>query len=104
MEAKDVDIVLLDLNLPDIHGLDVPKQAKTLDPDLLVIIIMGYISIESAVKALKMGAYDYITKPFKADAIKLILRLAMETSHLKLQVGILKKKPEINTNCPRSLK
>ena len=91
MEANDVDIVLLDLNLPDIHGLDVLKQAKTLDPDLLVIIITGYASIKSAVKALKMGAYDYIKKPFKADAIKLILRLAMETSHLKQQVGILKK-------------
>ena len=91
MAANDVDIVLLDLNLPDIHGLDVLQQAKTLDPDLLVIIITGYASIESAVKALKMGAYDYIKKPFKADAIKLILRLAMETSHLKQQVGILKK-------------
>jgi DNA-binding NtrC family response regulator len=91
MKANDVDIVLLDLNLPDIHGLDVLKQAKKLEPDLLVIIITGYASIESAVKALKMGAYDYIKKPFKADAIKLILRLAMETSHLKQQVGILKK-------------
>ena len=91
IEKNDVDIVLLDLNLPDIHGLDVLEQAKTADPDLLVIIITGYASIESAVKALKMGAYDYIKKPFKADAIKLILRLAMETSQLKQQVGILKK-------------
>ncbi|SMC52888.1 two component, sigma54 specific, transcriptional regulator, Fis family [Desulfocicer vacuolatum DSM 3385] len=91
INANDVDIVLLDLNLPDIHGLDVLKQAKTVDPDILVIIITGYASIESAVKALKMGAYDYIKKPFKADAIKLILRLAMETSQLKQQVGILKK-------------
>lgn len=88
---NDVDLVLLDLNLPDINGIDVLKHAKELDPDLLVIIITGYSSIESAVEALKLGAYDYIKKPFKADAIKLILRLAMETSHLKQQVGILKK-------------
>jgi DNA-binding NtrC family response regulator len=88
---NDIDIVLLDLNLPDLNGIEVLQQAKELEPDLLVIIITGYASIESAVKALKLGAYDYIKKPFKADAIKLILRLAMETSQLKQQVGILKK-------------
>ncbi|MFH1156242.1 MAG: sigma-54 dependent transcriptional regulator [Pseudomonadota bacterium] len=91
ISQNDIDLVLLDLNLPDINGLDVLKQARELDPDLLVIIITGYSSVESAVQALKLGAYDYIKKPFKADAIKLILKLAMETSKLKQQVGILKK-------------
>ncbi|SLM28807.1 Sigma-54-dependent transcriptional response regulator [Desulfamplus magnetovallimortis] len=89
--TNDVDVVLLDLNLPDLHGIEVLKQARELDPELLVIIITGYASIESAVEALKLGAYDYIKKPFKADAIKLILRLAIETRQLKKQVGILKK-------------
>lgn len=91
IQTHDVDVVLLDLNLPDIHGIEVLKQARELEPELLVIIITGYASIESAVEALKLGAYDYIKKPFKADAIKLILRLAMETRQLKKQVGILKK-------------
>ncbi|CCK81142.1 sigma-54-dependent transcriptional regulator [Desulfobacula toluolica] len=91
IRQNEVDVVLLDLNLPDIHGIEVLKKARDLDPELLVIIITGYASIESAVDALKLGAYDYIKKPFKADAIKLILRLAMETRQLKKQVGVLKK-------------
>lgn len=89
--GTDVDVVLLDLNLPDINGISVLEKAKELEPDLLVIVITGYASVESAVNALKLGAYDYIKKPFKADAIKLILRLALETQQLKRQVGILKK-------------
>lgn len=91
IRQNEVDVVLLDLNLPDIHGIEVLKKARDLDPELLVIIITGYASIESAVDALKLGAYDYIKKPFKADAIKLIVRLAMETRRLKKQVGVLKK-------------
>jgi two-component system, NtrC family, response regulator AtoC len=57
-----------------------------------VIIITGYASVESAVKALKLGAYDYIKKPFKADVIKLIVRLAFEAQNLKEQVGNLERR------------
>ncbi|MHC1745472.1 MAG: sigma-54-dependent transcriptional regulator [Syntrophobacteraceae bacterium] len=94
LRANHVDLVFLDLNLPDMHGLDILKHIKTLDPDLLVIIITGYASVESAVEALKMGAYDYIKKPFKADVIKLIVRLALETQSLKREVHSLKKQHE----------
>jgi two-component system, NtrC family, response regulator AtoC len=86
-----IDLVLLDLNLPDIHGLQVLRKIKELDPDLLVIVITGYASVESAVEALKMGAYDYIKKPFKADVIKLIVKLALEAQSLKREVRCLKK-------------
>ncbi len=94
LRANQVDLVFLDLNLPDMHGLDILKHIKSLDPDLLVIIITGYASVESAVEALKMGAYDYIKKPFKADVIKLIVRLALETQSLKREVHSLKKQHE----------
>ncbi len=84
-----VDLVLLDLNLPDVSGLDVLREIKAKDPFLLVIVITGYASVESAVRAIKMGAYDYLKKPFKADVIKLIVRLALETQRLKREVDYL---------------
>ncbi|WP_022850925.1 sigma-54-dependent transcriptional regulator [Limisalsivibrio acetivorans] len=88
---EEIDLVLLDLNLADESGLDVLRSLRDIDPDLLVIIITGYGTVESAVEALKLGAYDYIKKPFKADAIHLIVRLALETQHLKREVRNLKR-------------
>ncbi|MCB0311788.1 MAG: sigma-54-dependent Fis family transcriptional regulator, partial [Calditrichaeota bacterium] len=74
------------LNLPDMNGIEILRQLKLLQPELLVIIITGFASVESAVEAIKLGAYDYIKKPFKADAIKLIVKLALETQALKERV------------------
>jgi len=91
LKQETVDLVFLDLNLPGMSGLDILVKMKQWDPDLLVIIITGYASVESAVKALKLGAYDYIKKPFKADVIKLIVKLSLETQHLKREVSTLKK-------------
>jgi two-component system response regulator AtoC len=92
LTEADFAVALLDLNLPDIHGIEVLQKAHEIDPNLLVIIVTGYASVESAVEALKLGAYDYIKKPFKADVIKLIIRLALEAQQLKNQVGILKRR------------
>jgi DNA-binding NtrC family response regulator len=89
LSGEPADLVLLDLNLPDLSGLDVLKAAKERDPSLLVIVITGYASVESAVQAIKAGAYDYLKKPFKADAIKLIVKLALETQRLKREVDYL---------------
>ena len=94
IKQETVDLVFLDLNLPDMSGLDILVKMKQWDPDLLVIIITGYASVESAVKALKLGAYDYIKKPFKADVIKLIVKLSLETQNLKREVSTLKKQTE----------
>jgi len=88
---EEVDMVLLDLNLGTQSGLDVLRQLREIDPDVLVIIITGYGTVESAVEALKLGAYDYIKKPFKADAIRLIVKLALETQALRREVRHLKR-------------
>jgi len=91
LKTQKIDLILLDINLPDINGLEVLQKIKVDFPDLLVIVMTGYASVESAVESLKLGAYDYIKKPFKADAIKLITKLALETLSLKEKVAELKK-------------
>ncbi len=88
---EEIDLVLLDLNLGAKSGLDVLRAMREADPDVLVIIITGYGTVESAVEALKLGAYDYIKKPFKADAIRLIVRLALETQQLRREVRHLRR-------------
>ncbi len=91
VSEEGVDLVLLDLNLGNKSGLDVLRAMREVDPEILVIIITGYGTVESAVEALKLGAYDYIKKPFKADAIRLIVRLALETQNLKREVRQLRR-------------
>jgi two-component system, NtrC family, response regulator AtoC len=91
-KEEGIDLVLLDLNLPDMSGLDILKKLNSVQPGILTIIMTGFASVESAVEAIKLGAYDYIKKPFKADAIKLIVRLALETQSLKKTVSELKGK------------
>ncbi len=93
-DREPVDLVLLDLNLPDVHGIEVLRELRARDPHLLIIVITGYGSVESAVQSLKLGAYDYVKKPFKADAIKLIVRLALETQRLRRRVRALGERAE----------
>src|SRR5690349_9296372 len=83
---EELDLVLLDLNLGTESGLDLLKSLKELDPELLVIIITGFGSVESAVETLKLGAFHYMKKPFKADALRLIVKLALQTQTLKREV------------------
>jgi DNA-binding NtrC family response regulator len=85
------DLVLLDLNLGVENGIDVLKALKGIDPELLVIMITGFGSVESAVDALKLGAYHYMKKPFKADALRVIVKLALQTQTLKREVRGLRK-------------
>ncbi len=82
LDAESIDFVLLDLNMPGLSGLDTLMRMKEKDPDLVIIIITGYPSIKSAVSAVKLGAYDYLTKPFTPDEIRIVLRRAIEKQSL----------------------
>jgi len=88
---EDVDLVLLDLNLGPEDGIEVLKDLKRFDPELLVIIITGFGSVETAVDALKLGAFHYMKKPFKADALRVIVKLALQTQSLKREVRNFRK-------------
>jgi len=81
--TRKFDLVLLDLLMPKINGLEVLRQLKKIDPLVVVIIITAYASVESAITAMKIGAFDYIQKPFKHD--ELLLTVERAIGHKKLQ-------------------
>ncbi|NIM90988.1 MAG: response regulator [Candidatus Aminicenantes bacterium] len=88
------DLILLDLLMPEMDGIEVLKKLKKIDPQALIIIITAYASVESAIAAMKMGAYDYIQKPFKHDELLLTITRAIE--HKKLQEENLRLRDEID--------
>ena len=94
------DLVLLDLRMPDLNGMELLRQIKAIEPDIGVIIITAYGTIESAVEAMKMGAFDFLTKPFRQEQILLTIHRVMEVQKLKRENKILKAelKREKDTN------
>jgi DNA-binding NtrC family response regulator len=87
-----VDLVLLDFALPDSNGLSVLKQIKEHDADTLVIMLTAHTGVETAVEAMKNGAYHYANKPFDLDEIMLLVEKALETTQLRREVRTLRAK------------
>ena len=85
--ARDgVDLVLLDYKLPDLDGVTVLRRLKELDPDTLVILLTAYATVETAVEAMKEGAYHFANKPFDLDDVALLISRALETTQLRREV------------------
>jgi two-component system response regulator PilR (NtrC family) len=83
LHLETVLAVITDLRMPKVDGLQVLRAAKDVSPDTAVIMITAVASTETAVEAMKLGAYDYITKPFKLDEVNLIVRNALERKRLR---------------------
>jgi two-component system response regulator HydG len=83
LESQAIDVVLLDLKLPGAGGLDALHKIKQRCPDAEVVVVTGYATVQSAVQAMKNGAYDYVTKPFTMDELRLLLERV--AAHLKLK-------------------
>jgi DNA-binding NtrC family response regulator len=80
---KQFDLLVADLRLPDMDGMDVIKRVKQKWPDTEVVVITGYSSVNSVVRSMKLGAHDYLAKPFSEDQIKESIRSALETKEEK---------------------
>jgi two-component system response regulator PilR (NtrC family) len=90
-EKEIFDLVLLDIRMPRLDGISALKKIKALSPETIVIMITAYASADTAIKAMKEGAYDYITKPFKVDEIKLVIKNALEKKNLQRENILLKQ-------------
>ncbi len=75
--SKDVALILLDIKMPQVNGLDILKQIKEKHPDIKVMIVTGYKSVETAAQAVRLGASGYIVKPFKSEEILSTVRKNM---------------------------
>lgn len=91
LEADIYDLIMLDYKLPDMTGLDVLRTVREQDSDIVVIMMTAFSSIESAVDAIKLGAYDYIAKPFDMDVVLRTADKALETTKLRREVRELRR-------------
>ncbi|HLC41093.1 MAG TPA: sigma-54 dependent transcriptional regulator [Methylomirabilota bacterium] len=91
IRKETFDAIIADVRMPKVDGIQVLKAAKELSPQTAVVMITAFSSTETAVEAMKLGAYDYITKPFKLDEIKLIIKNALERKRLRDENLFLKK-------------
>jgi DNA-binding NtrC family response regulator len=92
MESQAIDVVLLDLKLPGAGGLEALHKIKQRRPDADVVVVTGYATVQSAVQAMKNGAYDYVTKPFTMDELKLLLERVAAHLRLKTENRMLREK------------
>ena len=83
---EGVDLILLDYRLPDTDGVTVLRKAKEFDQDILVILLTAYASVETAVEAMKLGAYHFANKPFNLDEVSATVERALETTRLRREV------------------
>lgn len=93
-QSKDkIDLVISDLMMPEMSGIDLLTKAKSIDPELDFIVMTAFASVETAIEALKKGAFDYVSKPFKIDEVKIAVKkveerkkIKTENKHLKSQL------------------
>ncbi len=94
VREEPFELIILDMVLPRVDGLEVMKEILTLRPEVPVIMITGYASVETAIKAMKMGAADYIVKPFRMEEVELVVAKALERSHLRRENVSLRRQLE----------
>ena len=94
IERDIFDLVITDIKMPGLDGFELLKKIKDISPETLVIMATAFGTSESAIEAMKLGAYDYINKPFNVDEIRLIVRKALEKKRLSEEISLLRQKVE----------
>ncbi|MBC8358362.1 MAG: response regulator [Candidatus Aminicenantes bacterium] len=89
------DLVLVDLKMPGVNGMEVLEKTKEIDPNIITVVITGYATVESAVEAMKKGAYDFLPKPFTPDQLRIIIRRGLERRKLTLETESLRKEKKL---------
>lgn len=92
LAASDIDLVISDVQMPGLSGLELLARIKEDKPDTAVLLVTAFSTAEQAVEAMKLGAYDYLAKPFKVDEIKILVKNALEKRDLKRENRQLKEK------------
>lgn len=87
LEASSFDLIISDLMMPSMDGIELTRKIKAAGIDAPIIVITGFATIEHAVESMKAGAYDFITKPFNIDQIKITVQKALETKRLQKLAG-----------------
>ena len=90
LSTTEIDLILLDFKLPDGDGLTILKRVKELSAETQVIMITAFSTVETAVEAMKLGAYHYVNKPFNLDEVVMLVEKALETSQLRREVRALR--------------
>jgi len=89
------DLVLIDLKMPGISGFEVLDKVKEYDPNIVSIVITGYATVESAVEAMKKGAYDFLPKPFTPDQLRIIIKRGLERRRLIQETESLRREKKL---------
>ncbi len=95
VKDQDIDIIFTDYKMPEFNGLELLAAVKRYKPDIEVIIVTGYGSMESAIQAMKFGSYDYLQKPFKLDHLKLIIDRITEEKKVKDKAALIRKRGRV---------
>lgn len=85
VREKSYDLMLVDLMMPVMGGLELMEQVKQIDPGIIMVVITGFATVETAVEAMKHGAYDYLPKPFTPDQLTAVLNRGLDKRHLTLE-------------------
>ncbi len=95
LQKSHPDFVLIDLKMPGIGGLEVLDQVRKINPDIIPIVITGYATVDSAVEAMKRGAYDFLPKPFTPEELRLIIRRGIERKQLQQEAESLRREKKL---------